>query len=1078
MAGLVLGAVGAYIAPVGYAALGFSIGSAIGNLLFPPGGKDAYQEGPRLGDLKAQTSVYGTPIPIPYGSTRIAGNVIWAANIVETTHTQTQRNRGKGGGGSTSTQTTYTYSQSFAVGLCEGPITGVRKIWANGKLIYNLSDTADAATIAASNSSAIGYKFYTGSTTQQPSSLIQAHMGDAPGYRDLAYVVFEDMQLADYGNRTPNLEFEIISSGLYAHPKGESFDYSSPATGLTFYCVFDNLNNKIWRVEHSPEGVVTKDVYTGEEAVFPYTLGDTIDAIHYDATNRVVWGLSGFKIYTFDLTTNAPTLFLDMGLTDLTQVIFDDYNNLLWVTSWGSSSLLKIDIVQKKLLQTYFVGSSCHRMAHDPINNCVWVARYYGNAVVKVSATTGAVLLTVAIDLGFSRAVTDIVFDPITESIWASEQIAGKLYKIDINTGSTTVVTLSGVAVECVLYDDKTECVWAVGPGGAIQVDVKTATIVFNSSIIGSFYGGYYSCIDTVTNMIWSPRISGIGITSKMNMYDWGLSSTNPTLSSVVQDICIRGGLTVGDIDVTSLASSNVVGYVVYRGTARGWIEPLMQAFFFDAVESDGTVKFVKRGGASVLTIAEDDLCARSPGSAILDPIKKTRKQEIELPSEVEIKYLDSGAAYLIGSQLSKRAVTSSINILSASLAISMSADKAKQVAEVLMYEAWTSRTTMEYSTGWKYSYLEPTDVITVIRENVPHLVRMTDDDCSRGIFSRQAVLEDQGVYTQTAAGAAMLPPPDSVLLRVQTNLMLLDIPLLRDQDDTIGYYAAAGGFNGGWTGTQVFKSTDNGASWETFGIPMLDESPIGAATTALGDFLSGHIFDESNSVTVVLSSGALSSVSRLNVLNGKNVALLGDEIIQFRTATLVSDNKYTLSGLLRGLQGTEWARSSHVINERFVSLDLSTTYLSIGPSSEYGQERKYRAVTFGAFLADAQNIAFTNNAKALLPYTPVLLGGGRNASLDVILKWVRRSRINNTWNNYSDIPLGETSELYVVKVYTNNTYGTVKRTLTGPISTQTATYSVADQVADFGSAQATVYWTVCQVSATVGNGRETRGQT
>ena len=135
MAGLVLGAVGAFIAPVGYAALGFSIGSAIGNLLFPPGGKDAYQEGPRLGDLKAQTSVYGMPIPIPYGSTRIAGNVIWAANIVETTHTQTHRNRGKGGGGSTSTQTTYTYSQSFAVGLWEGPITGVRKIWANGKLI-------------------------------------------------------------------------------------------------------------------------------------------------------------------------------------------------------------------------------------------------------------------------------------------------------------------------------------------------------------------------------------------------------------------------------------------------------------------------------------------------------------------------------------------------------------------------------------------------------------------------------------------------------------------------------------------------------------------------------------------------------------------------------------------------------------------------------------------------------------------------------------------------------------------------------------------------------------------------------
>lgn len=76
MAGLILGAVGAFIAPVGYAGLGFSIGSAIGNLLFPRGGEDTHQEGPRLGDLKAQSSAYGVPIPICYGSIRIAGNVI------------------------------------------------------------------------------------------------------------------------------------------------------------------------------------------------------------------------------------------------------------------------------------------------------------------------------------------------------------------------------------------------------------------------------------------------------------------------------------------------------------------------------------------------------------------------------------------------------------------------------------------------------------------------------------------------------------------------------------------------------------------------------------------------------------------------------------------------------------------------------------------------------------------------------------------------------------------------------------------------------------------------------------------
>ena len=46
--------------------------------------------------------------------------------------------------------------------------------------------------------------------TQTPDPLIVAKEGDAPAYRGLAYVVFERLPLANFGNRIPQLSFEVV----------------------------------------------------------------------------------------------------------------------------------------------------------------------------------------------------------------------------------------------------------------------------------------------------------------------------------------------------------------------------------------------------------------------------------------------------------------------------------------------------------------------------------------------------------------------------------------------------------------------------------------------------------------------------------------------------------------------------------------------------------------------------------------------------------------------------------------------------------------------------------------------------
>lgn len=209
MASLVLGGVGAFIgAPFGMASLGWSIGSAIGGMMEAPSLPP--QVGPRLADLKVQTSNYGAPIAIVYGTYRLAGNVIWSTDMVESAHSSSSGG-GKGGGGGGQSTTTYTYSCSFAVSLCEGAIVGITRVWLDGRV---WSDTRTPEATANSASAEGQLTKYLGTEDQLPDPLMEADkgVGNVPAYRGQAYVVFHDLQLADFGNRVPNVSVEVVAN--------------------------------------------------------------------------------------------------------------------------------------------------------------------------------------------------------------------------------------------------------------------------------------------------------------------------------------------------------------------------------------------------------------------------------------------------------------------------------------------------------------------------------------------------------------------------------------------------------------------------------------------------------------------------------------------------------------------------------------------------------------------------------------------------------------------------------------------------------------------------------------------------
>ena len=162
----------------------------------------ATREGPRLRDLDVMVSTEGAPIPRVYGRVRLAGQVIWATSLVEDVTTRIEGGDSGGGKGtSRSAQsqgtkvTTYSYFANFAVGLCEGPVGHVARIWADGKPL---------------DLKGLDYRFYPGSEEQTADPLIVAKEGSAPAYRGLAYIVFERLPLSEFGNRIPQLSFEVM----------------------------------------------------------------------------------------------------------------------------------------------------------------------------------------------------------------------------------------------------------------------------------------------------------------------------------------------------------------------------------------------------------------------------------------------------------------------------------------------------------------------------------------------------------------------------------------------------------------------------------------------------------------------------------------------------------------------------------------------------------------------------------------------------------------------------------------------------------------------------------------------------
>jgi hypothetical protein len=1065
MTTLVMGAAGAAIGfwvggPAG-AKWGWALGVAAGGVLFPPKGPD----GPRLEDRAVTVSTYGIPIPRVYGTYRVSGNVIWSTELQETAEQQ-------GGKGSPPRSTTYSYSASFAVSLCRGPILGVRRIWADGNLIF---DQSDVNTEQPQDFEAESMVVYQGTEDQMPDPTMQSALGDVPAYRGQAYVVFTDLQLARYGNRIPTLSFEVVTAGAFEERGIRSiYEASGQDNRIT---VLDPESGFVWGLGTvGSNRIVVTDPRDGRRITTIPGPESSWRALIYIPPTRSFWALPAI---------GSPVAIISVFSADSYTLTGQFAAVGAWSGAGFYNSFRNLVILSQQ--NTPFSTSHVYEVSGEYTG----VSLSLGFVLYSREITQEFCFLT--INSGMVR-----IYDARSYGlIWSSALSAGPASAHEVQTAYDSrrrrlyAVSRRDNPVEILVYDFRSGSSWMEslvfsGAGGIYSLNYHEPSdyLIFGVNALNNrvdFYNAQDFAferslsnpgIGPVYGLVADPelpdRLYGhMGNHTYQVSLDRALSPAGVPLPFVVTQESMLVGLPPEDIDVSDLAGKVVDGYMIGTGgTVRSNIEQLMMAYYFDAVESGGRVKFVSRGGPSAAAIDMEDLAAHQPGADVPTPVPITRAEEVEMPRTVTVRYANPQADYQVGAQMARRLIGMARAEQISELPLVLSDDRARQVAEAALYSAWAARISWQFSTTLKHSRLEPTDVVTV----GGNLLRITSRVENGGLVDFQGVYESGEVYAQEILGAPASVPTQSIPSRSRTALHLLDLPPLRDQDNDAAFYVAANGYRPGWAGAVVFKSADGGETFDEF-LMIPSEVTQGSSDDALGDWTE-NTFDEVNSVRIWLRSGALSSTSELGVLNGFNAALLGDEILQFRRATLNDDGSYTLRGFLRGRKRTRTA--GHLPGERFLLLQAGALRRTASIESEIGQERQYRGVSIGQTLSSAATTPFTNTARSLRPLAPSHLGGGRSSGGNLQINWIRSARLFSAWRNFSAVPMDEATESYAVDIFADGTFATVVRTLTS--TTAAVTYTSAQQVTDFGSNQSTVHVRVFQISAVVGRGDPLQG--
>lgn len=1072
------------------AQVGWMVGGMIGSAIFA---EDQHFEQPQLSDLRVQGTEYGQPIPWILGHPRIAGQIWWASAKKPVAHTSSSG--GKGGGSQTST--TYTYDIDLLIGLCDNTIENISRIWSNGKLVYSNSSTSDAAAVTGTSEQSEWERItiYKGDETQLPDSVYEeaVGVGNAPAYIDRGTVFFKNLHLDGSGNLT-NLTFEVVASG--------SAHYGSL------------LSDKSVRLT---------------DAINPYWIESTGgtacrigDSIYFSTVWFYNWdGTQGYHYsWRYDISSGVLQKIGSHYLAHYPQSIINGNTDtpcfgIIYTGSPRTYAIVKIPSYK----YAYFTGYTaitgdaaivyfCRRgstvfftMSPSSGNNYIFKYTMPLNEVGTVSAhddyvqrTTSAsyVQLVVAGDylyatLNLSGSGKIDVFD-----------VATLTYQKTINY---PIGTWWGGAHSITIYAGDTGNLWCTNmwSGGVAEketwelvedvwvVRAKAGGINFGGG--GGIYNGgrmfqYGTSVFAVTHTLSTDSPGGSTWAHVQRVGPIGASTSGElTIQQTVTLICSKTELPSTLFDASALSTITMPMRAFANGqlaTGRVLLEIFAGPYFYEMSVSDKL--YIKpRGAAIVVTIPYEDLGIDDGGKGDSEPFVIHQRTDIEFPAQKTLSYLNVSNDYLPDVQPSDRMISAlSDTIENVQVSLAFTPTEAKSIIDADLMDKYMSLVDSQISLPSKYAMYEPSDVFGITDKNgYVHRMRAVKRQDNYPRLSFDVVRDDSSVLSSTGVTDTGYTSASAVKFTPYTEAMYLDMPILQDVDSNFGFYVAAKGRGTGWVGCNTYSSNDDVAFNED--ATVLEATVMGYASDALGNWVLGRVWDLTNSVTVQVGNDVLNSSTRAAVLNDKtiNALLIGNEVLQFVTATLISQGVYTLTEFLRGDRGTEQHTASHAVGDRVVKLQKAGLRRINWDAAQLGFLKYMRSISLDRNLDSDVSTEFTNTGIGKKPFAPFDARVIRNSPSagDITIIWQRRTRLSYRAIGASGIyvPLGETSEMYDVLFYTSGTYGTLKRTITA--TTTSVTYTNAQQTADgLTPPAATVWFRIHQRSPEFGLGYKLEG--
>ncbi len=488
----------------------------------------------------------------------------------------------------------------------------------------------------------------------------------------------------------------------------------------------------------------------------------------------------------------------------------------------------------------------------------------------------------------------------------------------------------------------------------------------------------------------------------------------NRSLAGVVAEICELAG--ISDYDVSEL-------WGVVRGfaatgddTGRATLQPLMLAFGFDVIERNGKLIFRSRDGRTSGEIDAERL-------AVIDAedgdLQLTRAPEAEMAGRVRLNFIEAEGDYAV---LAEEAIfpDEATNTVSQSeLPLVLTHAEAKGIVERWLSEARVARDVAQFALPLSDLRLGAGDVVTIPGDGVDGSYRIDRVEQS-GMQVIEAVRVESEIYEPSDAVEETVTQRPFVA-PVPVAPYFLDLPLLTGDEVPHAPFVAATARP--WPGSVAVFSSSSDDGYELNKL-LTAPATVGLTRTTLFRAMPG-VVDRGGDLRVEFANGQLSSASLDAVLNGANVAAIGDgtpgnwEIFQFADANLIAERTYDIIGRLRGQLGTDGIMPDDwPVGSTVVILDGSMRQIDLDASAR-GLTRHYR---IGPAQRSFDDPSYTHLIEAfdgigLRPYSPAHLRAEKDIGDNYNITWIRRTRIDgDSWQSV-EVPLGEDNESYLLRV-------------------------------------------------------------